>query len=227
MTEDARSRYARLFGRVEGTDRIQFFSDAVFAIAMTLLVLEIQLPEDAGDDLGAALLEIWPSYLGYVLSFAIIGINWVTHHRKFLVIVRFDRGLVLLNLLFLMVVAWVPFPTSLMADRGNDAPAVVLYAATVAALSLLQLAIWVHSRRARLMSDVVDAGVYRLVAWALLPVPIVFLASVPFALVWPEWTPLSWILILPISRLFRAIGERRADAAGLGDDVRAAELIDD
>jgi uncharacterized membrane protein len=208
MADDVRTRYARIFDRGEGTERIQFFSDAVFAIAMTLLVLEIRLPESADDDLTAALLALWPSFFAYLLSFGIIGLNWVTHHRKFRVITRFDNRLITINLLFLLVVAFVPFPTSVMAEYGDQTSAIVLYAATVAALSLLQLWIWVHAYRAGLMQAVVDRGVYRVVVFNLLPVPIVFLASIPLALVLPQYAPFFWILLWPAGRVFARLARR-------------------
>jgi uncharacterized membrane protein len=212
MSEDLRARYRRVFGRGEGTDRIQFFSDAVFAIAMTLLVLEIRLPDDAEDHLGTALLELWPYYLAYVLSFVITALNWVTHHRKFRFIPRYDSALIRINLLLLLVVAFVPFPTSVMAEHGDQAAAIVLYAGTVAALSLIQLWIWVHAHRAGLMLPQVDDDIYRLVRRNLLPVPIVFLGSVPFAAIFGAWVSVGWFLLLPVSILFGRLplGQRRA-----------------
>ena len=85
------TRYAKLLARGEGTERIQFFSDAVFAIAMTLLVLEIRLPETEWRRLSwAALAALWPQLFAYAAELRDHRHNWVTHHRKFLVIVRFD-----------------------------------------------------------------------------------------------------------------------------------------
>jgi uncharacterized membrane protein len=205
MSEDLRARYRRIFGRGEGTDRIQFFSDAVFAIAMTLLVLEIRLPAGADDDLGTALLELWPYYLAYVLSFGITALNWVTHHRKFRFITRYDSALIRINLLLLLVVAFVPFPTSVMAEHGDQAAAIVLYAGTVAALSLIQLWIWVHAYRAGLMEKEVDREIFLYVCLNLVPAPLVFLVSIPFAFAVPEWTPFFWIVIWPVSVIMSAI----------------------
>lgn len=205
MTERLKDRYERVFRRGEGTDRIQFFSDAVFAIAMTLLVLEIRLPENAEDDLTAALLDLWPYYLAYVLSFVITALNWVTHHRKFRFIIRFDNRLITINLLLLLIVAFVPFPTSVMAEHGDQTAAIVLYAATVASLSLVQLWIWVHAYRNGLMGKEVDRGMYLYVVVNLIPAPLVFLVSIPFAIWWPSWTPFFWILIWPVGVVLSAI----------------------
>lgn len=214
---DVHERYRRIFSRGEGTERVQFFSDAVFAIAMTLLVLEIRLPEDAGEDLWGALASLWPSFFAYALSFAIIGLNWITHHRKFRYITSFDEGLLRINLFFLFAVTFVPFPTSVMAEHGDQTPAIVLYACSVSALSLLQLWIWVHAHRHGLMSDDVDPEVYRLVRRNLLPVPLVFLASVPVAFFAPAVAPWLWILIWPVSAVLSRIPRRsRGSASSAG-----------
>jgi uncharacterized membrane protein len=205
---DVRERYRRMFSRGDGTERMQFFSDAVFAIAMTLLVLEIRLPEGADADLWSALASLWPSFLAYMLSFAIIGLNWITHHRKFRFIVRFDEGLLRINLVFLFAVTFLPFPTSVMAEHGDQTPAIVLYACAVSALSLLQLWIWVHAHRRGLMTDDVDEAVFRLVRRNLLPVPIVFLATIPVAFLVPVVAPFLWILIWPLSVLLSRLPRR-------------------
>jgi uncharacterized membrane protein len=101
------------------TTRIEAFSDGVIAIAITLLVLELRVPpiEDASpSELWQALRDLWPGYLGYVISFATIGIMWANHHTIFRYISRTDHYLILTNLLFLFFLATVPFPTALMAD---------------------------------------------------------------------------------------------------------------
>jgi len=108
----------------EETSRIEAFSDGVFAIAITLLVLTLQVPDVHGG-LWHALLDEWPQFAGYLTSFAIIGIMWVNHHSMFRMIVRSDRILLFLNLLLLLWTALLPFPTNLIArylgDGGADA----------------------------------------------------------------------------------------------------------
>jgi hypothetical protein len=89
-----------------------------------------------------------------------------------------------------------------IAEHGDQSAAVILYAVAVGTLSLLQLWIWVHAHRAGLMSAEVDDGIYRLVRRNLLPVPIVFLGSIPFAAVFGAWVSLAWFLLLPVSVLF-------------------------
>jgi TMEM175 potassium channel family protein len=95
----------------EGIGRILALSDGVFAIAITLLILEISIPAVTDDGgLTKALLGLWPQYLAYVLSFLVIARFWVTHHVAFRPIGRYDAVLVWLNLLLLMFVAFLPFP---------------------------------------------------------------------------------------------------------------------
>jgi uncharacterized membrane protein len=98
------------------TARVEFFSDAVFAIAITLLVLDIKVPTRE-QHLAAALLHQWPSYLAFLVSFANIGIMWINHHRMFTHIKRCNDVLLLLNLLLLLGVSIVPFPTATLAEH--------------------------------------------------------------------------------------------------------------
>ena len=214
---DVRERYSKLFGRGEGTDRIQFFSDAVFAIAMTLLVLDIRLPPVADDSqLLGALLNLWPEYFAYVLSFLIIAIRWFSHHRTFRVIERYDTRLIWINLLLLLIIAFVPFPTSLLSEYGPETPVVVLYAATVSALSLVQWWIWAHARRAGLLGSNIDDGLYRVQRAGLIPGPVVFGLSIIVALWQPLWAMYAWIVLWPLSfAVDRVVAHRidRRDAA--------------
>lgn len=97
------------------TSRIEAFSDGVFAIAITLLILDVHVPTVAQGPLGTALRRQWPTYLAYLISFSFIGIMWVNHHRLFNHIRRSDNGLMFLNLLLLLGISVVPFPTALIA----------------------------------------------------------------------------------------------------------------
>ena len=95
-----------------GTNRMETFSDGVFAIAATLLVLEIGIGTGADEHLGRALLDLWPSYLAYATSFLIIGIIWVNHHECVQCMDHVDRTMLFINTVFLMVVSFIPFPPS-------------------------------------------------------------------------------------------------------------------
>ena len=110
--------------------RLEAFSDGVIAIAITLLVLDIKVPEAGGGPLGHALADQWPSYAAYVVSFLTVGIIWINHHATIARLAQVDHGVLMLNLLLLLVIGVLPFTTSLMAtylreDRGQHLAAAV------------------------------------------------------------------------------------------------------
>ena len=106
-------------------DRLKALTDGVIAVSITLLVLDIKLApplhELSDAELLAQYIAIWPKYLGYVISFIVVGVNWVSHQRKFRHIVRVDNGLMWLNLLFVLTVGLVPFTTTTRSCPGNTA----------------------------------------------------------------------------------------------------------
>ncbi len=128
-------------------NRLEAFSDGVFAIAITLLVIEIRPPTPAaGESLARALWEQWPHYLGYFLSFLVLGVMWLNHHRIFEPAVRVDGIVLVLNLNLLLWAVLIPFPTAVVADflreGGDDAKtAVALYGGVIllAAISFTAL----------------------------------------------------------------------------------------
>ena len=187
---------------------MQFFSDAVFAIALTLLVLDIRLPETDDADLLPALLALWPQYFAFALSFVIIALNWISHHAKYRVIERFDAGLIRLNFVLLFLIAFVPFPTSVLSEYGAQTPAVVLYAASVAALSLAQLVTWAYAVRHGLVSSDVDAPMFLYVVLNIVPAPVVFLLSIPIALVAPDVAMYTWFAIIPVTLVAGVVSRR-------------------
>jgi uncharacterized membrane protein len=137
--------------------RMEAFSDGVFAIAATLLVLEINVPPGADEHLGRSLLDLWPSYLAYATSFLTIGIIWVNHHECVSCMDRVDRPMLFINTVFLMVVSFIPFPTKLVAEHlqgPGEHAAVYAYAATLAAMAALYNVWWRYARSGRrLISD--------------------------------------------------------------------------
>jgi uncharacterized membrane protein len=140
------------------TDRTEFFSDAVFAIAITLLILEIRVPEEG--DLGPALVHLWPSYVAYVISFLVVGAIWLNHHLMFAKFAKADTGLMIYNLLTLMAVAFLPFPTAVLAEalhRGHDQNiAAAFYGGTLTVGGLFVNLTWHHAVRSGLVSDTVS-----------------------------------------------------------------------
>ena len=131
------------------TRRIEAFSDGVFAIAATLLVLDLRLPGPgaAGHSVTYQLLHAWPQYFAYVVSFLTIGIMWMNHHTALAHVRRVDRPLLVLNLLLLMGVVAIPFPTALVAEHLHDsgaAAAAVTYGLVMIAISLGFASVWIY-----------------------------------------------------------------------------------
>jgi len=129
--------------------RAEAFSDGVFAIAITLLVLDLRLPGPgpAGHSVTYQLLHAWPQYAAYVVSFLTIGIMWMNHHTILAHVSRVDRPLLVLNLLLLMGVVVIPFPTALVAEHLRDAggtAATVTYGLVMVAISFGFAGIWVY-----------------------------------------------------------------------------------
>ena len=153
------------------TGRIEAFSDGVFAIAITLLVIEIGVPhldeEPEGTTLFEALLEQWPSYLGYAISFLQIGVIWANHHNRFRFIARSDHMLLFLNILFLMCVAFIPFSTAVLAEYlqgsgAEQATAGAVYAGTLAVTAIIFTLLWLYAAgNYRLVSRNVDPSLLR------------------------------------------------------------------
>lgn len=180
-----------------GLERLIFFSDAVFAIAITLLALDIRLPElgpTAGDDdMIAALLAIRPQFFGYFISFAVIGLIWIGHHRMYRYVRGYDRLLVLLNLLLLMLVAFIPFPTRLIGVYSNRV-VMVLYALTLTATGLVSAVIWLYAAgRGRLLDPAAHGGRG---PFNLFFVPAIFVVSAIIALWSTSLARAIWLAVL-------------------------------
>jgi uncharacterized membrane protein len=126
--------------------RVEAFSDGVFAIAITLLVLDLRLP-GGSKTLTDQLLEDWPQYFAYVVSFLTIGIMWMNHHTILAHVTRVDRPLLVINLLLLMGVVAIPFPTSLVAEHlqhPGGVAATVTYGLVMIAVSLGFACLWIY-----------------------------------------------------------------------------------
>ena len=132
-------------------ERIVFFSDAVFAIAITLLVLEIKAPHVPPDPSATpmlrALFALIPKFTGFLVSFIVLGSFWIEHHRIFRYIRGYDAGLLWRNLLLLLAVAFVPFPTALFSENYTSSTALMIYALTLTAVGLLKIVVWRHAVR--------------------------------------------------------------------------------
>jgi uncharacterized membrane protein len=149
------------------------FSDGVFAIAITLLVLDIAVPAGAGAHLLRSVAHLWPSYLGYVVSFSTIGAIWLGHNAITDYLEHTDAGFLRLNLLLLLVVAFLPFPTRLFADFiREDRPervAVSIYGISLLVASLLLLVLWRYAVHMRLVRPDMDDEEVQLLTRRLTP----------------------------------------------------------
>ena len=185
-----------------GLDRLVFFNDAVFAIAITLLALDIHLPETIADTSDAglfnSLLNIWPKILGFGISFLVIGAFWRSHHRMFQRVINYDSKLILINLFLLMSICFVPFPTSVLSEYGNRT-ATILYAVNMAVIGYLMLAIWLYaSKNGRLLDRPNTRREQTLTIIRLSITPTVFLLSIGLAFITPDLAKYSWLTILAI-----------------------------
>ena len=196
-------------GRYErGTEefsRVLAFSDGLFAIAITLLVLALAVPDlrdpDSTRELLRGLHELRPEFLSFVISFAVIGRYWVAHHQFFARLGAIDGGLLSINLLYLAFVAFLPFPTDLLGNYFDNPVAVSVYAVAVAAVSGLEVVLFARARSAGLLRRTMPADVYR---WARLAafMPVVFfLLSVPVAFVSSGAAVALWFATVPFQIL--------------------------
>jgi uncharacterized membrane protein len=133
-------------------ERLIFFSDAVFAIAITLLVLDLRLPENSGGALDLS--SMGPKLFGFALSFAVIGAYWLYHHMLFGRLLKEDLLLRIVNLAFLASIVFLPFPTSVITNFPASKASVIFYALSVAAVGLLVTALSVVSRRRAIAGEV-------------------------------------------------------------------------
>ncbi|HEY9698365.1 MAG TPA: TMEM175 family protein [Trichocoleus sp.] len=181
-------------------DRIIFFSDAVFAIAITLLALNVKPPDESNSaqlPFVYLLSIVFPKFQSYVISFLVIAIYWVGHHRYFRYIKRYDYTLFWLNIIFLMCIVFLPFPTALLDDYGGHRAAVMFYAGSMTITGLMKVLIWCHaSYRHRLISHSLSNGVVRSLTYRALIPPTVFLSSIPLASFSPTIAEISWLSIL-------------------------------
>lgn len=177
-----------------GLDRIIFFSDAVFAIAITLLSLNLKLPLNADPgQVAGDLIHLLPAYQSYTISFGVIGLYWISHHYYFRFIRRYDYTLVTINIALLMGIASLPFATSVLETYGNHRSAVIFYALCMIFTGLLKTLLWHYAaRNFRLIHRRLSLQrVRRLTRKAAIP-PLVFFLSIMLAVYSPNLAKLSW-----------------------------------
>jgi uncharacterized membrane protein len=201
--EERTERTAPDEGGEKETGRVEAFSDGVFAIAITLLVLELKVPRGGdGETLAAALLSEWPSYVAFLTSFATIGIMWINHHRLFTLIRRVDHIMLVLNLLLLLGVTIVPFPTSLVAEHLGHAGgrlAALIYAGNGLIIALGFWGLWRYTssprRTPRLLRFLPDSPEARAINAQYRFGPLFYLAAFGLAFLSP-WASIAFCAAL-------------------------------
>jgi uncharacterized membrane protein len=164
------------------TSRLEAFSDGVFAVAITLLILEINVPE--GQNLWHQLKEEWPSFASFFISFWVIGIIWVNHHGLLDHLKRTDRGVLYLNLLVLMTVVFIPFSTALMAEHlksgADEKVAAIVYASAFLAMGIAFNLFWTYivKHRRKLGVEIPDEEVRRMSVGFMIGSPLYALAVI-------------------------------------------------
>jgi uncharacterized membrane protein len=154
------AREQERYERLHDPARVLAFSDGVFAIIVTLLVLEIHVPElSAGQSLRAALAEVWPSFVAFLISFVVVAIAWVGHRDLFALIRRTDRTLVWLNILYLLPLSLIPFGASLLARYEREPVALRMYGVLLIAIAIARVGTWLYAtgQRPHLLYEPIDA----------------------------------------------------------------------
>ena len=191
-------------------ERLVFFSDAVIAIAITLLVIDLSVPDELTTDaeLRSALAALGPNFFSFVLSFAVIGLWWSSHHRLVRVMEHSHAAFVVLNFVLLGSIVFLPFASGILGHHGDLTTAVLLYAATnlTAAGTIVAMRI-LADRLGLLRTDIDLANYRRRTVWAA-ATGVVFLASIPIALISPSVATAIWWLVLTLAPL-RAWHEHR------------------
>jgi uncharacterized membrane protein len=197
-----------------GTARLLAFSDGVFAIAITLLILSIGVPDiKSGQSLPDALLKEWPAYLSYLMSFVIIGIIWAQHHHLFSHIVRTDHIFLLINVFFLMWIAFVPFPTLLLAkylSNGHQQQlAMSIYAGTFLVGTIPFNLLWGYAAwKERLLARDADPVAVAKISRSFLLGPIAYLTDFALSFV-PGWGVWASLILFFIIAMFYALSPVR------------------
>ena len=183
--------------------RVVAFTDGVFAIAITLLVLNLELPDVRDDELAHELARQWPELLAYFLSFVVVGRFWLIHHRMFQTVGAFDSRLMSLNLAYLSFVVLVPFTTEILGEYGDTSAGVIVYAAVLGIAALLNWAMVRYVVRSGQVRDEWREETARYASRGWLLIPAVFLLSIPVALISPYAAEGMWlvmILVRPVQR---------------------------
>lgn len=186
------------------------FSDGLFAIAMTLLIVSVTVPHIADDDsihdLADALNDLSPAFVSFFISFAVIGRYWLAHHQFISLLDAMDQAFIGLNLIYLAFIAFLPFPTALLGEYFSNPLSVVIYAVAVGIVSAMEVVLFRHAYRDDLLRRKPTPEVYRYAVFASLSPVFFFAISIPVAFVSTTLAVAIWFLTAP----FGVAVERRA-----------------
>ena len=194
-----------------------FFSDAVFAIAITLLALDLKVPQVseslAAAELPSALLELWPKFFSFLLSFWLIAFYWLAHHRIFHHVRAYDHGILLINLLFLMWVVLMPFSASLAGEYEHQQLPVIIYALHNVVAGSTLACLWRHAyKEDRLVETNIDPRIARYNKLRALFIPTVFLLSIGISFISVPVARLSWLLAFLVGPILQRYVQRFSSA---------------
>ena len=187
------------------TSRLEIFADGVFGIAATLLIVRVSV-DAPGGALGKALLHAWPQYVAYAVSFLMIGIWWVNHHVFMKVIERVDRTFLFANIALLACIAFIPFPTGLVAKHFHDdglQAAVITYGLTLTATAICMSFIWFYAAIGRrLIVETTEQSVVDGISLYVAPGPV----GTGLATLIAIWSPYTTLALIAASALFYVFG---------------------
>jgi uncharacterized membrane protein len=200
------ARHARTFARGElEFDRLAFFSDAIYAISLTLLVVALEIPSiaDTSSDreMWDALDELQPDILMFFISFFVIGSFWLAHHRFVARLAAINRPLMLGTICYLAFIAFLPFPSGLLGEYSDNSVAVALYALCIAAVASIEAVLFALARKHGLLAVAPSDEVFRWGMVASLLPALIFLVSIPIAFLSPLLGILTWALGVPIGMI--------------------------
>ena len=183
-----------------GKHRVETLTDGVFAIVMTLLVLEIVVPHlsesNVSNELPKELLKLWPVILSYVTSFIILGFLWITHHYEFFYIKRVNRPLLWITIFYLMSIAFVPFSTSLLGRYGDQQISVIIYGTNIIIIGFWNsLQWWYATKKHRLVENDLDPAFIKTMARRYFLVPVFYLIAVVISFASTHASIILFILI--------------------------------
>jgi uncharacterized membrane protein len=204
-------------GEARGLERAVGFSDAVFAVAITLLILTIVVPEVSDiAQLRQELVDLWPKFVGFFISFVIIGAFWMSHHGMFALLRRSTPGLLWINLFLLMFIVLLPFSTDLMSEYNGSVLAVVFYDINMVAVALcLTFLWWYASYRNDLADESVGPAMRKHLLLVYLSMSLIFCLSIAIAFVNIPASQYFYFALIPGSMFLDRILRREADDSEL------------